>query len=89
MSFGFEGSGGEAEYTKIRWEVLAEVGVRRNGLFFAGGITGRVVEVPLVAVPDGVRAKVVSLSNASMLAMITIPQTMDAKSKLENSRAGA
>lgn len=68
---------------KYGGEVLAEVGLEGMAYSLPEELLEGVIEVPLVAVPDGVRAKVVSLSNASMLAMITIPQTMDAKSKLE------
>ncbi len=51
---------------KIRWEVLAEVGLEGMAYSLPEELLEGVIEVPLVAVPDGVRAKVVSLSNASM-----------------------
>lgn len=64
-------------------EVVAEVGLEEMIYSLPEELLEGVIEVSLATVPAEMRAKVISLSSASMLAMVTIPQTMNTEVKLE------
>ena len=68
---------------KYGGKVIAEVGLEGIAYSLPEEMLRKAIEVPVETVPDGVRIKVTSLSNASLRAMVPIPEGTNVKAKLE------